>query len=75
MHFVRFWVDSNQTPAFSQNCPGGAFSGCQFVDLTEFEIFGSTDSVGHGPRTAGRPASVRVGQQAGERDLAGAEQR
>ena len=41
VHFVRFWVDSNQTPAFSQNCPNGAFSGCQFVDLTELEIHGS----------------------------------
>jgi hypothetical protein len=41
VHYVRFIVDSNQTPAFSQNCPGGAFSGCQFVDLTELQIFGT----------------------------------
>ncbi len=41
VQFVRFTVDGNQTPSFSTNCPGGAFSGCAFVDLTEFEIFGS----------------------------------
>ena len=40
VQFVRFWVDGNQTPAFSTSCPGGAFSGCQFVDLTELEIHG-----------------------------------
>jgi hypothetical protein len=41
VRFVRFIVTSNQTPAFSQNCPGGAYSGCQFVDLTELQIFGT----------------------------------
>jgi hypothetical protein len=41
VQFVRFIAHSNQTPAFSQNCPGGAFSGCQFVDLTELQIFGT----------------------------------
>src|SRR4051794_25441319 len=40
VQFVRFWVDGNQTPSFSTNCPGGAFSGCQYVDLTELEIHG-----------------------------------
>jgi extracellular elastinolytic metalloproteinase len=41
VNFVRFTVKGNQTPSFSTSCPGGAFSGCQFVDLTELEIFGA----------------------------------
>ncbi|MBE7163355.1 MAG: M36 family metallopeptidase, partial [Williamsia herbipolensis] len=39
--YVRFTITSNQTPDFATNCPGGAFSGCSFTDLTEFEVYGS----------------------------------
>ena len=41
VQFVRFTVTSNQTPDFTHNCPNGAFAGCQYVDLTELEIYGS----------------------------------
>lgn len=41
VRFVRFTITSNQTPDFATNCPGGAFSGCSFTDLTELEVFGS----------------------------------
>ena len=41
VQFVRFTITSNQTPDFATNCPGGAFSGCSFTDLTELEVFGS----------------------------------
>jgi hypothetical protein len=41
VQFVRFTITSNQTPDFATNCPGGAFSGCSFTDMTELEVFGS----------------------------------
>jgi extracellular elastinolytic metalloproteinase len=40
--YVRFWIDGNQVPDFTTNCPEGNFSGCQFADLTELEVFGTT---------------------------------
>ncbi len=39
--FLRFTILGNQTPSFATNCPGGAFSGCSFTDLTEIEAYGS----------------------------------
>jgi hypothetical protein len=42
--FVRFTITSNQTPNFATTCPGGAFAGCEFTDLTEFEVFGSAST-------------------------------
>jgi hypothetical protein len=41
VRYVRFTITSNQTPDFAQTCPGGAFSGCAFTDLTEVEVYGS----------------------------------
>ena len=36
--FVRFTILGNQTPDFATSCPGGAFSGCSFTDLTEVAV-------------------------------------
>ena len=41
VRYLRFTILSNQTPDFATNCPGGAFSGCSFSDLTEIEVFGT----------------------------------
>jgi extracellular elastinolytic metalloproteinase len=41
VRFVKFTMLGNQTPDFANNCPGGAFSGCQFTDLTEIEVYGT----------------------------------
>jgi hypothetical protein len=41
VNYVRFTFTSNQTPSFATNCPGGAFAGCSFTDLTELEVFGA----------------------------------
>ena len=41
VQYVRFTMLSNQTPDFATNCPNGAYSGCQFTDLTELAVFGS----------------------------------
>jgi len=38
--YVRFTIQGNQTPDFATSCPGGAFSGCQYTDLTEIEVYG-----------------------------------
>jgi hypothetical protein len=39
--FVRFWIDSPQVPNITSNCPAGGFSGCQFMDMRELEVFGT----------------------------------
>lgn len=39
--FVKFTILGNQTPDFATNCPDGAFSGCQYTDLTEVEVLGT----------------------------------
>ena len=41
VQFVRLTLTSNQTPSFASNCPNGGYSGCLYVDLTEFEIYGT----------------------------------
>jgi extracellular elastinolytic metalloproteinase len=41
VRFVKFTILGNQTPDFANNCPGGSFSGCQFTDLTEIEVYGT----------------------------------
>ncbi len=41
VRYVRFTMLSNQTPDFATNCPDGAYSGCQFTDLSELAVFGS----------------------------------
>jgi extracellular elastinolytic metalloproteinase len=41
VRFVKFTILSNQTPDFATNCPDGAFSGCQYTDLTELEVLGT----------------------------------
>ncbi len=44
VRFVRFWMDSPQVPDFATNCPDGPFAGCQFMDMTEFQVFGTPDN-------------------------------
>jgi hypothetical protein len=39
--YVRFTMVSPQVPDFSTNCPDGPFGGCQFMDMTELEVFGT----------------------------------
>ncbi len=41
VEFVRFTMVSPQVPDFEQNCPDGPFGGCEFMDLTELEVFGT----------------------------------
>jgi hypothetical protein len=41
VQFVKFVILGNQTPDFANSCPNGAFSGCSFTDLTEFEVYGT----------------------------------
>jgi hypothetical protein len=41
IRFVKFTMLGNQTPDFATSCPGGAFSGCSFTDLTEIEVYGT----------------------------------
>jgi hypothetical protein len=41
VQFVKLVMKSNQTPDFGHTCPGGAFSGCQYVDLTELQVYGT----------------------------------
>jgi extracellular elastinolytic metalloproteinase len=41
VEFVRFTIVSPQVPDFGQNCPDGPFGGCEFMDLTELEVFGT----------------------------------
>ena len=40
VRYVRFTILGNQVPDFATNCPNGGFSGCQFTDLTELEVYG-----------------------------------
>lgn len=39
--FVRFWMLSPQVPDIATNCPDGAYGGCQFMDMTELQVFGA----------------------------------
>jgi len=39
--FVRFWMLSPQVPDITTNCPAGPFAGCQFMDMTELQVFGT----------------------------------
>ncbi|TCC55882.1 peptidase M36 [Kribbella pittospori] len=41
IQYVRFVMTSPQVPDFATNCPDGAFSGCQFTDMTEIQVFGT----------------------------------
>jgi extracellular elastinolytic metalloproteinase len=42
VQFVRFTIEGNQVPDFSNTCPNGPYSGCQYADLTELEVFGTS---------------------------------
>jgi extracellular elastinolytic metalloproteinase len=42
--YVRFTILGNQTPDFATSCPGGAYSGCQYTDLSEIEVYGKPAS-------------------------------
>jgi hypothetical protein len=42
VRFVRFVMLGTQVPApVAQNCAGGGFSGCTFMDMTELEVYGA----------------------------------
>ncbi|MDX6277593.1 MAG: extracellular elastinolytic metalloproteinase [Nocardioidaceae bacterium] len=41
VQYVRFTMLAPQVPDFSTNCPDGPYGGCQFMDMTELEVFGS----------------------------------
>jgi extracellular elastinolytic metalloproteinase len=38
--YVRFTIVSPQVPDFDENCPDGPYGGCEFMDLTEVQVFG-----------------------------------
>jgi hypothetical protein len=42
--YVRFTILGNQTPDFATSCPDGAYSGCQYTDLTAIEVYGTPAS-------------------------------
>jgi extracellular elastinolytic metalloproteinase len=39
--YVRFTMLSPQVPNFSTTCPNGPYAGCQFMDMTELEVYGT----------------------------------
>lgn len=41
VQYVRFTMVSPQVPDIATNCPDGAFGGCQFMDMSELEVFGT----------------------------------
>ncbi|MCW2749637.1 MAG: peptidase fungalysin [Aeromicrobium sp.] len=41
VQYVRFTMVSPQVPDFSTNCPDGPYGGCQFMDMSELEVFGA----------------------------------
>jgi hypothetical protein len=41
VNYVKFWMLSPQVPDFEHTCPEGNYSGCQFTDMTEIEVFGT----------------------------------
>jgi hypothetical protein len=41
IQYVKLTIHSNQTPSFATNCPNGAFTGCEFTDLTELAVLGT----------------------------------
>jgi hypothetical protein len=41
VEFVRFTIQGNQTPDFTNICPDGPYDGCTFTDLTELAVVGS----------------------------------
>jgi hypothetical protein len=40
VHFVRFWMRGVQIPGGPGVCPG-PFSGCDFMDMSEIEVYGA----------------------------------
>lgn len=41
VEYVRFTMISPQVPDIGTNCPDGAYGGCQYMDMTELEVFGT----------------------------------
>jgi extracellular elastinolytic metalloproteinase len=41
VRYVRFTMLGNQVPDFATNCPNGPYDGCQWMDMTELEVFGT----------------------------------
>ena len=41
VQYVRFTMLSPQVPDFSTNCPDGPYGGCQYMDMSELEVFGT----------------------------------
>lgn len=44
VQYIRFTMLSPQVPDFSTNCPAGPYDGCQYLDMTELEVFGAPSS-------------------------------
>ncbi|WP_375425822.1 M36 family metallopeptidase [uncultured Friedmanniella sp.] len=40
--YVRFTMLSPQVPGFASNCPDGGYTGCQYTDMTELEVYGTS---------------------------------
>jgi hypothetical protein len=38
---VRFWMDSPQVPDIATNCPDGAYGGCQYMAMSELQVYGT----------------------------------
>ena len=41
VRYVRFRILGNQVPDFATSCPDGPYTGCQFTDLTELQVYGA----------------------------------
>jgi len=58
VRYVRFTMLSPQVPNFATNCPNGAFSGCQFTDLSELAVLGAPPAVADRGSAAGEAATT-----------------
>jgi extracellular elastinolytic metalloproteinase len=41
VRFVRFTMLGTQVPDFATNCPNGPYAGCEFMDMSELEVYGT----------------------------------
>jgi hypothetical protein len=38
---VRFWMDSPQVPDIATNCPDGSYGGCEYMAMSELQVYGT----------------------------------
>jgi hypothetical protein len=62
VRFVKLTMLGNQTPDFETNCPDGAFSGCQYTDVSEIDVCGTESPLppACGVRLEGRRRTLKV---------------